>query len=130
MSTITGSFLKADAVATRTTNNKNYTSRVFYLETSSNPQFPNNPAFVLKDERCNLVNDIKPGEQIEVNFGINGRFYQNSQGETKHFNECVAYSIAKVKREYVNGATSFSDSVASVIAPTSNGADKIDEEIF
>jgi Domain of unknown function (DUF3127) len=134
MSTITGSFYKADAIVIRQANGREYRSRVFYLETSSNPQYPNNPAFVLKDDRCTLIDNIKPGEEIDVNFGFNGRFYNNPQGEQKHFNEAVVYSIAKVKREFVNGSGAPQAATApsgdAPIIPTSNGADKMSDDIF
>ena len=127
MSTITGSYLKADEMIIRISNGKEYKSRVIYLDTSSNPQYPNNPAFTLKDDRCSLVSNIKPGEEIEVNFQMNGRFYNNNQGEQKHFNEAVVYSIAKVKREFLNSGAAPHD---ASITPTSNGAEHRTDDIF
>lgn len=105
MATITGTFLKAGEIVTTSRNNKNYKTRVFYLETSGNPQYPNNPSFTLKDERISLINGIAPGETIEVNFGLNGRFYQKQTGEQAHFNEVVCYGISRIKKEYLNSAS-------------------------
>lgn len=71
---ITGKYLGAKA--TEIVGNKGYTVRKFYVDITTNPDWPNTPEFKLKGDKVNLVDNLKKGDTVTVKFNLNGRKWE------------------------------------------------------
>jgi len=49
--------------------------------------------FELTQDRCDLIDPISEGQEIEITFSLKGRKWQNPQGETKYFTNLQAFKI-------------------------------------
>ena len=70
-----------------------FKKRMFIIEYAENPQYPEFISFELIQDRCDLLNSFKPGQEVEVSFNLKGRKWLNSEGETKYFNSLQAWRI-------------------------------------
>lgn len=75
--TVTGKFLGAKA--TEFVGQNNYAIRTFYVDLTEKPEYPNTPEFQLSGDKVNLVDNLQPGQQIEVSFNLDGRKYTSKQ---------------------------------------------------
>ena len=95
--TITGKFLGAMPVKTLD-NGKNVTS--FFLDVTDNPEYPSTPEFGLYDTKCELIQGLEKGEEIEVRFNISGKKYKNSTtGKSGVFTALQCWKIEKVAQQ-------------------------------
>jgi hypothetical protein len=60
-------------------------------------QYPQYPYFEFTQDRVVLLEGYQPGDEVEVNFDINGREWTSPQGEVKYFNTLRAYQIKKIE---------------------------------
>ena len=70
-----------------------FRKREFVLEYAENPQYPEFLKFELIQDRCDLVNEFAPGQDVSVAFNLKGRKWVNKQGETVYFNSLQAWRI-------------------------------------
>ena len=70
-----------------------FRKREFVVEYSENPQYPEFVKFELTQDRCDIINAFKPGEDIEVWFNLRGRKWTDPKGEVKYFNSLQAWRI-------------------------------------
>jgi len=70
-----------------------FKKREFVIEFAENPQYPEFIKFELTQDRCDLVNAFKPGEEIQVWFNLRGRKWTDPKGEVKYFNSLQAWRI-------------------------------------
>jgi hypothetical protein len=68
-----------------------FSKREFVIETTD--QYPQLVMFQLTQDKCNLLDAFKVGNQLEVSFNLRGREWTNPQGETKYFNTLEAWKI-------------------------------------
>ena len=48
-------------------------------------------------DKVDLLNSYKKGENVSVSYNINGRPWTSPQGETKYFNSIVGWRIEKIE---------------------------------
>ena len=73
--------------------NDSFKKREFVVEYADNPNYPELIKFELTQDRCDLLNDFKVNEEVEVWFNIKGRKWTDPQGEDKYFNSLQAWKI-------------------------------------
>ncbi len=73
-----------------------FKKREFVVEYADNPQYPEFVKFELIQDRCDLLNDFKVGQEVEVHFNLRGRKWTDPQGEVKYFNSLQAWRIDSV----------------------------------
>lgn len=73
-----------------------FRKREFVVEYAENPQYPEFIKFELIQDKCDLINDIQPGQEIEVHFNLKGRKWTDPKGEVKYFNSLQAWRINAV----------------------------------
>ena len=76
-----------------------FKKRVFVLEYADNPQYPEYITFELIQDRCDLIDGFKVGQEVEVSFNLKGRKWINPEGETKYFNSLQAWRIEAPTKE-------------------------------
>jgi hypothetical protein len=76
-----------------------FKKRVFILEHAENPQYPEYVSFELIQDRCDLLDSLQPGQDVEVSFNLKGRKWVSPEGVTKYFNSLQAWRIETVAPE-------------------------------
>jgi len=73
--------------------NESFKKREFVVEYADNPNYPELIKFEFTQDRCDLLNDFKVNDEVEVWFNIKGRKWTNPQGEDKYFNSLQAWKL-------------------------------------
>ena len=76
---------------------ESFRKREFVIEFRENPQYAEYIKFEFLQEKCDLLNDYKPGDEVEIQFNLKGRIWTNPQGEKVYFNSLQAWRIDKVR---------------------------------
>lgn len=76
-----------------------FKKREFVVEYAENPQYPEFIKFELTQDRCDLISQFKPGEEVDVWFNLRGRKWTDPQGQVKYFNSLQAWKIDSVQPE-------------------------------
>ena len=76
-----------------------FKKREFVVEYAENPQYPELLKFELIQEKCDLLDDYKKGEDIEVFFNLKGRKWTDPQGVDKYFTSLQAWRLAPTNPE-------------------------------
>ncbi|MES2730417.1 MAG: DUF3127 domain-containing protein [Bacteroidota bacterium] len=70
-----------------------FRKREFVIEYAENPQYPEFVKFELVQDKCDLIDNCREGEEIDVSFNIRGRAWTNQQGVRNYFNSLQAWRI-------------------------------------
>jgi hypothetical protein len=93
-----------------------FKKREFVVEFAENPQYPEYVKFELIQDKCDLLNDFEPGQEIEVHFNLKGRKWTDPKGEVKYFNSLQAWRILPVGAQSAS-STGSSSSTGAVPPP-------------
>ena len=69
------------------------------LVVSTDEQFVQHILIEFAQDKCDLLNEYKIGENVKVSINLRGREWVNPQGETKFFNSIQGWRIEKVQSE-------------------------------
>jgi len=105
MYTLKGSIktIKATQVVT-----DSFSKREFVILDESG-QYPQTMLFQSVQDKCEMLNQFKEGDSVEVFFNLRGREWTNPQGEVKVFNTLDAWKI-----QPLSGETKTAKTVAEV----------------
>jgi hypothetical protein len=67
--------------------------RELILEYIENPQYPEYLKFEAIQERCNLLDNVKVGDDIEVFFNLKGRPWTDKTGKKTYFNSLQLWKV-------------------------------------
>ena len=70
-----------------------FRKREFVIEYSNNPEYPQFVQFEMVQDRCELLDQFKEGQKVEIFFELRGREWTSPQGEIKYFNTLQAWKI-------------------------------------
>lgn len=70
-----------------------FRKREFVLEYAENPQYPEFLKFEVIQEKCELLDQFKVGDAVEVSFNLKGRKWNSPQGEVRYFNSLQAWKM-------------------------------------
>lgn len=88
---ITGKVLLVTPTVQKT---EKFRGRDLIVETADNPQYPQKIKIEAGNDKCDLLNNINVGDQVEVEANLNGREWTNKEGVVSYFN---SISIWKIK---------------------------------
>jgi hypothetical protein len=71
-----------------------FSKREFVIETTD--QYPQQVMFQLTQDKCNLLDALKVGNQVEVSFNLRGREWTSPAGEVKYFNTLEAWRLERL----------------------------------
>lgn len=72
-----------------------FKKREIVITDDQNSLYPQHIAFQVSNHKCDLFENISPGDQVEVSFNIRGREWANpTTGEVKHFNTIEIWSAS------------------------------------
>ena len=67
--------------------------RELIVEYVENPQYPEYLKFEAIQDRCNLLDNVKVGDDVEVFFNLRGRPWTDKTGKKTYFNSLVLWKI-------------------------------------
>jgi hypothetical protein len=67
--------------------------RELILEYVENPQYPEYLKFEAIQDRCNLLDNVKVGDDIEVFFNLKGRPWTDKTGKKTYFNSLQLWKV-------------------------------------
>ncbi|WP_179333714.1 DUF3127 domain-containing protein [Winogradskyella costae] len=66
-------------------------------------QYPQHIMVEFVQDKCDLLNSYKEGQQVKININLRGREWVNPQGETKYFNSIQGWRIEAVQAQAAGG---------------------------
>lgn len=73
-----------------------YKKREFVV-TDNAKSYPQFIMFQLAQDKCDIIEPIKIGDEVTVKFNLRGREWKNPNGEVKYFNTLDTWAIIKLK---------------------------------
>lgn len=70
-----------------------FRKRELILEYAENPNYPEYVKFEAIQDKVNLFDNIKAGDQVELFFNLRGRPWTDKNGKTSYFNTLVVWRI-------------------------------------
>lgn len=90
---VTGKIKKIDE--TKTYGSNGFRKRELVLTTDE--QYPQFLLIEFVQDKCDLLNNFKVGEDVKISINLRGREWQNPQGEIKYFNSIQGWRLEKVQ---------------------------------
>jgi hypothetical protein len=72
-----------------------FKKREFVVEYAENPTYPEYVKFELIQDKCDVLNDYNPGDEVDIQFNLKGRKWTDPQGVVKYFNTLQAWKLEK-----------------------------------
>jgi len=73
-----------------------FQKREFVLTTEASTPYPQHVSFQVTQDKCGLLDQYNPGEELRVQFNLRGREWNGPQG-IKYFNTLEAWRIEKIQ---------------------------------
>jgi len=93
-----------------------FQKREFVLTTEANTPYPQHVSFQVTQDKCTLLDQFNPGEEIRVQFNLRGREWNGPQG-IKYFNTLEAWRIERLQGSNNAGQTTQSTNQATSNTP-------------
>jgi len=71
---------------------------------TTDDQYPQMINIEFHQDKCDLLNSYKVGQDVKVSINLRGREWINPQGEAKYFNSIVGWRIENLSQAAVSGA--------------------------
>jgi single-strand DNA-binding protein len=81
-----------------------FQKREFVLTTEANTPYPQHVSFQVTQDKCNMLDQFNPGEELRVQFNLRGREWNGPQG-IKYFNTLEAWRIERLQGSNNAGQT-------------------------
>src|SRR6476660_2832162 len=69
------------------------------LVVTTEEQYPQMIMIEFTQDKCDLLNNYRPGDEVKVSINLRGREWINPQGEAKYFNSIQGWRIEKAQAE-------------------------------
>ncbi|MDQ3048120.1 MAG: DUF3127 domain-containing protein [Bacteroidota bacterium] len=103
-----------------------FKKREFVLSDNSS-QYPQHISFQLTQDKCNLIDQYKVGDEIKVHFNLRGREWTSPKNEVKYFNTLEAW---RIEGGNGGGSTGASTTNMNDVAATFTSASQEDDLPF
>ena len=67
------------------------------LVVTTDEQYPQHILIEFNQDKCDLLNNYKVGQEVKVDINLRGREWINPQGEAKYFNQIQGWRISKTE---------------------------------
>lgn len=98
-----------------------FQKREFVLSTDLSTPYPQHVSFQVTQDKCSLLDQFNPGDELKVQFNLRGREWNGPQG-VKYFNTLEAWRIEKVAAGMSNTSSSNSSMQENTPAPVFNSS--------
>lgn len=109
---------------------ESFTKRELVITTDE--QYPQSILIEFVQDKCDLLNPYKAGEDVKVHINIGGREWVNQQGETKYFNSIKGWRIERAgaqphnSNHPTNQATANQEKPQEYAPPTAKADEELD----
>ncbi|TDG93068.1 DUF3127 domain-containing protein [Cardinium endosymbiont of Culicoides punctatus] len=86
-----------------------FRKRLFVIEHTENPQYPEYVSFELIQDKCDLLDEFSEGDEVTVHFNLRGRKWTNPEGVVKYFNSLQAWRLERGNKVSDSSASSASN---------------------
>lgn len=62
-------------------------------------QYPQTILIEFVQDKCDILNNYKAGQDVKIGINLRGREWENPQGETKYFNSIQGWRIDKAETQ-------------------------------
>ena len=69
------------------------------LVVTTDEQYPQHIMVEFTQDKCDFLNNYRPGDNVKVSINLRGREWINPQGEAKYFNSIQGWRIEKVQAD-------------------------------
>jgi hypothetical protein len=83
---------------------------------TTNEQYPQHLVLEFVQDKCDVLNGYKVGQDVEIGINLRGREWVNPEGETKYFNSIQGWRIKEI-------AESEAESIQKQVNPVSQDDD-------
>ncbi len=66
-------------------------------------QYPQHIMVEFVQDKCDLLNNFKVGQDVKISINLRGREWVNPQGETKYFNSIQGWRVESLQTEQASG---------------------------
>ena len=70
-----------------------FKKRELVLEIAENPTYPEYVKFDLLQDKTALLDNVKVGDEVEIDYNLRGRAWTNKEGITSYFNSLVVWKL-------------------------------------
>lgn len=91
-------------------------------------QYPQPISIEFLQEKINLLDTVKEGDEVKVGINIRGREWTSPQGETKYFNSITGWRLEKSSGGNFNEPTQATPSSVPSNAPVNSNSNPFEEE--
>jgi hypothetical protein len=112
---------KVHEVLSVTNVSETFKKRELIIEFAENPQYPEYIKFEALQDKVNLFDPLKVGDQVEVFFNLRGRPWTDKAGKTSYFNTLVVWRV--------NVISGTADASASSPAPANLSSSAEDDDL-
>ena len=112
-----------------------FRKREFVVKYAENPQYPELIKFEATQDRCSILDEYEPGDEVDVKFNIKGREWVNRNGETVYFTTLAVWEIARAGAAPApssggrkGGSSAGSSSPTEPAAPFTTAADPLSDD--
>ena len=81
------------AVGEKNQVSEKFAKRDLVITDNTNDTYPQDISFQFTQDKCDLLNQLSVGQQVEVTFSIKGREWTSPQGEVRYFNTLDAFRV-------------------------------------
>ena len=79
-----------------------FRKKEFVIETIGD--YPQEVIFQTANDKCDMLNAIAVGQEVEVHYNLRGRSWTSPQGEVKYFNTLDAWKLESIGGEVTQPA--------------------------
>ena len=98
-----------------------FQKREFVLTTEANTPYPQHVSFQVTQDKCSMLDQFNPGEELRVQFNLRGREWNGPQG-IKYFNTLEAWRIEKITGSNNAGQTNQNQNTTQSTSGATNNA--------
>lgn len=73
-----------------------FKKRELVIEYAENPQYPEFVKFEAIQDKCNLLDNLQVGAEVEVSFNLKGRPYTDKMGKKGYFNSLHVWRVTSL----------------------------------
>ena len=92
--TVTGNVILVTETVQKT---DKFRGRDLIVETADNPNYLQKIKIEAGNDKCDLLNSINVGDEVEVEANLNGREWTNKEGVVQYFNSISLWKVKVLK---------------------------------
>ena len=89
--------------------NEKFKKRELILEYAENPEYVEYIKFEATQNKVDLLNSLRVGDEVEISFNLRGRGWKDKSGKQNYTNNLVIWRVVKATQAYANQLSVVSD---------------------